>query len=58
LDGNCKFNKVIFNSPYRKHIDTKIYGNYNNYVIRQDQIESDLTDTFVINENFFDDELK
>jgi hypothetical protein len=58
LDGNCKFNKVIFISPYRKYIDTKIYENYNNYVKRMDQIESDSTDTPAKNEKSFNDELK
>ena len=58
LSENCKFNKVIFNSSYRKYIDTKKYENYNDYVIRLDQIESELTGTLVKNKKLFNDELK
>ena len=58
LSKNCKFNKVIFNSSYRKYIDTKKYENYNDYVIRLDQIELELTDILVKNKKLFDDELK
>ena len=58
LSENCKFNKVIFNSSYRRYIDTKKYENYNYYVIRLDQIESELTGTLVKNKKLLNDELK
>ena len=51
------FTKVIFNSSYRKYIDTKNHENYNEYEIRLKQIESEMTNILLKNKKFLYDEL-
>ena len=49
--------KVLFNSSYRKYIDTKKHENYNEYVIRLEQIEVDMANSFLKNKKLLNDEL-
>ena len=41
--------KILFNSSYRKYIDTRNHENYNEYEIRLKQIESEMTTIFLEN---------
>ena len=52
-----KKTKEIFNSSYRKYIDTEKHENYNEYVIRFRQIEEGLTDSSLKNKRLLNDEL-
>ena len=52
-----KNSKEIFNSSYRKYIDTQKHENYNEYVIRFRQIEEGLTDSCLKNKRLLSDEL-
>ena len=49
LTKKFNFTKVLFNSSYRKYIDTKKHENYNEYEIRLEQIESEMTDSLLKN---------
>ena len=53
-----KFNKVIFNSSYRKYIDTQKHENYNEYEIRLKQVESEMTDLLLKNKKLVNDDIK
>ena len=48
---------ILFNSSYRKYIDTKKHENYNEYEIRLEQIEADMTSSFLKNKKLLNDEL-
>jgi hypothetical protein len=41
------FTNAIFNSSYRKYINTQKHENYNEYEIRMEQIESEMTDSIL-----------
>ena len=60
FDPPKKFNfiSVVFNSSYRKIIDTQNYENYNQYVINFDSIEDILTDLLLKNKKLISDEIK
>jgi hypothetical protein len=49
------FTKTIFNSSYRKYIDTKKHENYNEYVIRLKQVESEMTNSLLRNKKMVND---
>ena len=51
------FTKVIFNSSYRKYIDTQKHENYNEYVIRFKQVESEITNSLLKNKKLVNDNL-
>ena len=51
------FTKTIFNSSYRKYIDSKKHENYNEYVIRLKQVESEMTDSLLRNKKMVNDNL-
>ena len=53
-----KKSKEIFNSSYRKYIDTQKHENYNEYEIRFGQIEEGLTNSYLKNKRLLNDELK
>ena len=54
-----KFNfiEVIFNSSYRKVIDTQKYENYNEFEINLDSIETKMTDLLLKNKKLLNNEL-
>ena len=58
LSQKCKFNRIVFNSSYRKFIDTKNYKDYDRYELRLNQIESEMTDSLVKNKKLVNNELK
>ena len=49
--------KVLFNSSYRKYIDTKKHENYNEYEIRLEQIEEDMTNSLLKNKKLISDKI-
>jgi len=51
------FTNVIFNSSYRKYIDTQKHENYNEYVIRFKQVESEITNSLLKNKKLVNDNL-
>ena len=57
LTKKFKFTKVIFNSSYRKYIDTKKHENYNEYVISLKQIESEMTNSLLKNKKLLNVDL-
>ena len=58
LTKKFKFTKVIFNSSYRKYIDTQKHENYNEYEIRLKQVESEMTDSLLKNKRLLNDNIK
>ena len=50
--------KILFNSSYRKYIDTRNHENYNEYEIRLKQIESEMTSTFLENKRLLNYNIK
>ena len=54
---NETFTNVIFNSSYRKYIDTKKHENYNEYEIRIDQIESEMTYSILNDKKLLNDDI-
>jgi len=58
LTKKFKFTKVIFNSSYRKYIDTQKHENYNEYEIRLKQVESEMTDSLLNNKRLLNDNIK
>ena len=52
-----KKSKVLFNSSYRKYIDTKKHENYNEYIIKLEQIEAEMTNSFLKNKKLLNDKL-
>ena len=57
LTKKFNFTKVIFNSSYRKYIDTKNHENYNEFEIRLNQIESEMANILLKNKKFLNDDL-
>ena len=51
------FTKVLFNSSYRKYIDTKNHENYNEYEIRLEQIESEMTNSLLKIKKLLNDDI-
>ena len=51
------FTKVIFNSSYRKYIDTKNHENYNEFEIRLNQIELEMANILLKNKKILNDDL-
>ena len=51
------FISVVFNSSYRKIIDTQNYENYNEYIISLDTIEDIMTDLLLKNKKLLNNEL-
>ena len=49
--------KGLFNSSYRKYIDTKKHENYNEYEIRLEQIEEDMTNSLLKNKKLISDKI-
>ena len=49
LTKKFNFTKVIFNSSYRRYIDTKKYSDYNEYEISLKQIELEMTNSLLKN---------
>ena len=58
LSKESKFTEVIFNSSYRKYIDTHKHENYNEYEIRLKQIESEMTNSLLKNKKLLNDNIK
>ena len=58
LNEESEFTKVLFNSSYRKYIDTNKHENYNDYEIRWNQIESEMTDSLLKNKKLLNDDIK
>jgi len=54
---NKVFTDVIFNSSYRKYIDTRKPENYNEYEIRIDQIESEMTYSILNDKKLLNDDI-
>ena len=57
LPKKFDFNNVIFNSSYRKVIDTKNYENYNEYEISLKKAEAEMTDSLLKNKKLLNDVL-
>jgi len=57
LTKKFNFTKVLFNSSYRKYIDTKNHENYNEYEIRLEQIESEMTNSLLKNKKLLNDDI-
>ena len=49
---------MIFNSSYRKYIDTHKHENYNEYEIRLKQIESEMTNSLLKNKKLLNNNIK
>jgi hypothetical protein len=58
LPKKFDFSSVIFNSSYRKVIDTKNYENYNEYEISLQKAEEEMTDSLLKNKKLLNDVLK
>jgi hypothetical protein len=58
LPKKFDFSSVIFNSSYRKVIDTKNYENYNEYEISLQKAEAEMTDSLLKNKKLLNDVLK
>ena len=56
-DKKFNFKEVIFNSSYRKVIDTQNYENYNEYKISLDSIETKMTNLLLKNKKLLNNEL-
>jgi hypothetical protein len=57
LTKKFNFTKVLFNSSYRKYIDTKKHENYNEFEIRLGQIESEMTNSLLVNKKLLNDDI-
>ena len=57
LPKKFDFIKVIFNSSYRKYIDTQKHENYNEYEIRLKQIEEEMTNSLLKNKKLLNYDL-
>ena len=57
LTKKFNFTKILFNSSYRKYIDTKNHENYNEFEIRFDQIESEMTNSLLVNKKLLNDDI-
>jgi len=53
-----KFTKVLFNSSYRRYIDTQKHENYNEYIINLKQIESEMTNFLLKNKKLLNYDIK
>jgi hypothetical protein len=51
------FTNAIFNSSYRKYINTQKPENYNEYEIRMEQIESEMTDSILKGKKLLNDDI-
>jgi hypothetical protein len=51
------FLNLIFNSSYRKYIDTKNVENYNEYILSLEQIESEMTNYLLKNKKLLNDDI-
>ena len=49
--------KVLFNSSYRKYIDTKKHENYNEYELKLEQIEEDMTNSLLKNKKLLSEQI-
>lgn len=58
MTNKFSFTKTIFNSSYRKYIDTKKHENYNEYVIRLNQVELEMTNSLLRNKKMVNDYLR
>ena len=57
LHENSDFIKIIFDSSYRKYIDTHNKENYNEYVVNLKQIEEEMTNLFLKNKKLLNDNI-
>ena len=57
LSKSSNFIEILFNSSYRKYIDTKKHENYNEYEINLKQIEAEMTNSFLKNKKLLNDDL-
>ena len=57
LHKNSSFIKTLFNSSYRKYIDTLKYSNYNEFEIDLKQLEVEMTNSFLKNKKLLNDNL-
>ena len=58
LNKKSNFINILFNSSYRKYIDTQKYDNYNEYEINFMQIEAEMTNSFLKNKKLLNDNIK
>ena len=57
LNKKSNFIEILFNSSYKKYIDTQNKDNYNNYEINLKQIEAEMTNSFLKNKKLLNDNL-
>ena len=57
LHKKSSFIKTLFNSSYRKYIDTLNYSNYNEFEIDLKQLEVEMTNSFLKNKKLLNDVL-
>ena len=57
LSKSSNFIEILFNSSYRKYIDTKKQDDYKEYEIDLKQIEAEMTNTFLKNKKLLNDNL-
>jgi len=57
LHENSDFIKILFDSSYRKYIDTHNKENYNEYVVNLKQIEEEMTNLFLKNKKLLNDNI-
>ena len=57
LSKSSNFIEILFNSSYRKYIDTKKQDDYKEYEIDLKQIEEEMTNTFLKNKKLLNDNL-
>ena len=57
LPKKFNFTKILFNSSYRKYINTQKYENYNDYEIRFKQIEEEMTHLLLKNKKLLKKDL-
>ena len=57
LNKKSNFIDILFNSSYRKFIDTQNYDNYNQYEIDFKQIEEQMTNSFLKNKKMLNDNI-
>ena len=58
LSKKSDFTTIIFNSSYRKYIDTKKHENYNEYEISLEEIESEMTNSLLKNKKLLNNDIK
>ena len=58
LTKKFNFNEIIFNSSYRRYIDTEKYENYNEYEINLKKIEKEMTNSLLKNKKLLSYEMK